>query len=327
MPHAPFLLSCLAAVVALAGVAPAAAQSAAIAPASTAQAVDAPVSPAPVTAPSAALALPGAAADAAGASPRAACTPILPVLQAAYPGLAALPAPEDHPGNTRYRVDAQRVLDLAPEPGEPFNAHVVTCKAWPARPDLWLVAVPLIDPNVPTDEEHRADLEVLVVDAATGRAQQRLRLPDAVSDDAVMLRALAFDTARYRLAPDDLAFGLRLVWENNSRANPFGETTLFLFDRPAGDDGALRLVLNKLSVSRDSGEWDTNCAGEFHSTSAVLSMGSTASHGLQDIIVRDTFETRKNTAKAEDCVETVTDRGVRQDTLRFDGQRYAVPAG
>ncbi|MCD9033361.1 hypothetical protein LDO32_16725 [Luteimonas sp. Y-2-2-4F] len=271
----------------------------------------------------AAAALCAAAPSRAGDA--SACDPLLPLLQAAYPGLSALPSSASHPENARYRVDAERVLDLAPQGPSAFNAHVAVCKPWPARAGLLLVAVPLLHADGEREDAHRADVDLLVVDAASGQPRQRLRLPEAASDDAMMLRSIVLDTARYDLAPDNRAFGLRLTRENNSRANPASVTVLYLIDRPHGDTGPLRRVLDNLVVNAEGGEWDTDCAGEFHSSASTLSMAAGITNGLHDIVLRSTSETRRNGIERGECVEQATDKGVNRETLRFDGRQYPVP--
>lgn len=254
-----------------------------------------------------------------------ACDPLLPLLQAAYPGLSAMPSPASHPENARYRVDAERVLDLAPQGPSAFNAHLAVCKPWPAHEGLLLLAVPLLHPDGEREDAHRADIDLLVVDAASGQPRQRLRLAEAASDDAMMLQSVVLDTARYDLAPHNRAFGLRLTRENNSRANPASETVLYLIDRPQGDTGPLRRVLGDLVVNAQVGEWDTDCAGEFHSSASTLAMAPGVTNGLHDIVLRSTSQTRRNRVERGECVEQATDQEVDRETLRFDGRQYPVP--
>ncbi|MBU4610808.1 hypothetical protein IMZ29_09780 [Achromobacter sp. GG226] len=253
------------------------------------------------------------------------CGPLLPIVQATYAGLSPLPSPADHPENDRYRVSDNRVLDIARDGPDSYNAHVVTCKPWPARDDLLLVVVPLLDPSVDSDVEHKADLDVLVVDAATSERRQFYRLADAASDDAMMLRDITIDTARYNVSQNNRAFGVRVTRENNSRANPASETTLYLFDRPRGDTGPLRLVMSDLVVNAEYGEWDTNCAGEFHSMSVTLSMAPTATRGMQDIVLRSESETNVNKPKGQDCMTRTQKHRTETETLQFDGKQYPVP--
>ncbi|MGE8590090.1 MAG: hypothetical protein ACN6OD_11955, partial [Alcaligenes sp.] len=141
--------------------------------------------------------------------------------------------------------------------GAPF---AVACKAWPADPDLLLVAVPLMQDTPDPENGHVGDLDVLVLDKQTLQVRQRRRLVGLMSDDAVRIAGLAFDTARYDVAADRRAFGIRIEREGASRANPFDETSLRLF---TVHENELRLVLDGMIVNHSSGVWDTTCAGEF----------------------------------------------------------------
>ncbi|WP_245424488.1 hypothetical protein [Rhizobium sophoriradicis] len=128
------------------------------------------------------------------------------------------------------------------------DPHAVICRVWPAQPQLTLIAVPLMTEQ--SDSENEGDIELLVVDSTNLQVRQRLRLDGLMSDDAFRVRSVAFDTARYQLAPKRTAFGLRVSREGSSRANPFGETTLWLFSIE-GD--RLKPVLDNIVVgeSRD----------------------------------------------------------------------------
>jgi len=115
----------------------------------------------------------------------------------AYPGAVAQ-------GERSVRVGS-RTLTL-PSPSS-IDPHAIVCRRWRGQPGLVLVAVPLIA-QVGVDSTS-GDLEVLVVDEATGRTRQRLRIAHAMDDDAVRISGISFDTAAYRLGPDRLAFGVR----------------------------------------------------------------------------------------------------------------------
>ncbi|TGQ51093.1 hypothetical protein EN854_34020, partial [Mesorhizobium sp. M4B.F.Ca.ET.211.01.1.1] len=101
------------------------------------------------------------------------------------------------------------------------------------------------------------DIELLVVDRNSKQVRQRLLQPGLITDDAIAIRKIEFDTGRYGLAPGVTAFGLRIEMANHSQANPFSETDLRLY-AVAGD--ALRMVLDGLVVAGNGGEGDTNCA-------------------------------------------------------------------
>ncbi|TSE11748.1 hypothetical protein C1D09_012805, partial [Mesorhizobium intechi] len=172
----------------------------------------------------------------------------------------------------------------APQDGIPG----LVCKIWPAHDDLVLVAVPLIDSAQSVDGQHLGDIELLVVDRKTLQLRQRLLQPRLMNDDAVAIRGIEFDTARYALAPGVTAFGLRIDMANHSQPNPFNETDLRLY---AIAGNALRAVLDGLAVAGHGGEGDASCAGSFHSSQVGLAMSPTVHRGYHDIIAVERLDT------------------------------------
>lgn len=196
----------------------------------------------------------------------------------------------------------------------------VICRTWPAQPQLTLVAVPLMTEQ--SDSENEGDIELLVVDSTNLHVKQRLRLQGLMSDDAIHVESVAFDTARYQLAPGKTAFGLRVTLEGSSRANPFGETTLWLFSVDA--DG-LKPVLDNIVVSENHGEWDTACAGEFNETTRTLSMGSPAKGLFADIVVAEKTTTSVATVGKDGDCQSEDKTTIGKHRLRYDGSKYTVP--
>lgn len=101
----------------------------------------------------------------------------------------------------------------------------VICKIWPANPDLLLAAIPLMRDGPSRDFGHDGDLRILVLDRATLKVHEHLQLDGLMSDDAMRISDVSFDTARYDVAPGRRAFGLRISRTGSSRANPFSETS------------------------------------------------------------------------------------------------------
>lgn len=237
------------------------------------------------------------------------CGNVDAIVRQAYPGAIAQ-------GERSVRA-GDRTLTL-PSPSS-INPHAIVCRRWRGQPGLMLVAVPLIA-WVGVDST-LGDLDVLVVDEATGSPRQRLRIPHAMDDDAVRISGISFDTAAYRLTPDRLAFGVRREWAGSSRPNPFFETTLSLYE-PRG--GTLSRVLDDLIVQRSQGEWDLSCTGETITAERILRM--IPGRRGQDISVleRITHSTSRQDSSGE-C--NTNDQPVAPRTIRlsFDGERYDVP--
>jgi hypothetical protein len=251
-------------------------------------------------------------------APAEACGDAATLLKNAYPG--ARPDPD----KTSFLLGERRLM----MPGQPSgDAPSMVCKVWPAHDKLLLVAVPSMDVKQALDNDRVGNLDILVVDRGSLKVQQRLTLPDAMSDDAIRIESLEFDTARYVIAPGVQAFGLRTTRNGASRANPFNEVSLHLFALGAGNTGPLRVVLDGLSVDRMSGEWDTSCVGQYTQHKAVLTMSTDVHNGFFDIRASKSSEDSKATLvkNGNDCKETVFNKQKTQYTLAYDGKQYPVP--
>ena len=235
------------------------------------------------------------------------------IVQQAYPKAKSM-------AKDSFAVDGA-IINLPSPDSIGSDPHAIVCKAWPAQPQKLLVAVPLM--TKPGDDENEGDLELLVLDRATLKVQQRLKLPGRMSDDAVQIRNVALDTARYQLSPSVIAFGLRLTQENNSRANPFSETDVWLY---AIDGDQLHPVLNGIVTHSNSGEWDTNCAGTFDEANRTLAMDSASHNGYNDILVTEKSSTSVSVVSKEgQCDENTGDTKKQTYRLGYDGKAYSVP--
>ncbi|BAV45690.1 hypothetical protein MesoLj113a_42230 [Mesorhizobium sp. 113-1-2] len=256
---------------------------------------------------------------AAGLSPALAsaddCGDAAALLRQAYPTV------QKSADGRSFTLEPHTSIPLAvPQDGMPG----LVCKVWPAHDDLLLVAVPLIDSVQSVDGQHVGDIELLVVDRKTLQPRQRLLQPRLMNDDAVAIRGIEFDTARYGLAPGVTAFGLRIDMANHSQPNPFNETDLRLY---ALAGNALQGVLDGLAVAGFGGEGDTNCAGSFHSSQVSLAMSPTIHRGYHDIIVVERKDTDEPAPDKDGECQSHPGKSVsRTYWLRYDGSRYPVPA-
>lgn len=233
------------------------------------------------------------------------------ILQNAYPNAQR----KGH----QFILDARVTLDL-----ELVGAHPgMVCKIWPAHDDLLLVAIPLIDHTKSNDDENTGDLDVLVVDRKSLQVRQRLLQPGLMTDDAMAIHEVDFDTGPYRLTPDVTAFGISIHIRNNSGPNPSGETTFRLY---AISGGELRLVFDGIDTASNGGEWDTRCAGEFESSKSTLAMNKTIRHGYHGITVTERNDSDKPFVnKHGDCKSRPGKRVIHTYRLTYDGARYQLP--
>ncbi|OZI40450.1 hypothetical protein CEG14_01400 [Bordetella genomosp. 1] len=236
------------------------------------------------------------------------CPQAFDVLRALYPGAEA-PAPD---GRVRLG-DGHTVAPISASASD--STPAVVCKVWPADESLLLAAVPLLE-DVPESNDSRAgDLGVYVLDSATLKVRHSLRMTGLLSQDAIRLNALTLDTARYTVA-GKRAFGVRIARSNTSQPNPMQQTSLRLF-LPEGD--TLRLVLDGVAVASFSGEWDTQCEGEFIRQRMTLAMAGRNMEGT------DTVEETRAEMQDGKCVESVVKRERNRYTFPLEDGQFLIP--
>jgi len=195
------------------------------------------------------------------------------------------------------------------------------CRRWPARPELTLLATPVWRDGGDGDAR-TGDVEVLVIDSDTLATRAWAVLSGALDSDAIFFDGMHLDTARYQLAPDTLAFGLRVQRRNGSGPNPFSEEQLYLL---AVQADTLRTLGPPMVLRRFQAEWDTRCAGDSTDVSRTVAVGPKGRHGLADLILRERRVTTHSWMEGDTCRDQDTPVEGERHVLRFDGRRYAVP--
>ncbi|SEA11451.1 hypothetical protein [Variovorax sp. YR216] len=212
-------------------------------------------------------------------------------------------------------------------PKRALDHERAVCEPWRGSPGRFIVVLPLPQSGGDHDTT-RFDLDVLVVQQAdngnTERAKIVSRLLDegALTEDASHIAEIRLDTARYTLAPDARAFGLRVIYQGSSRTSPYARETLTLY-LPQGQK--LAKVLEELEMTLERGEWDANCTGNFDTTRGTLSVMRAASNGLADLTLRRTRSGSRNLLQGEECITQERPATFSSIVLRFDGTLYRMP--
>lgn len=210
------------------------------------------------------------------------------------------------------------------QPGRALDGdRAAVCKVWPANEALTIAALPLSRPGN-TDIQGTDDLEVLVADTATGAIVAHVFEKSALQFDAVAVRGLSIDTARYELTPQQRAFGIRVDYDNMSRASPYEAEALSLY---VVEGATLRNVLGGLKVEESGGEWDENCAGTRHDTARTIAMGTADKSGYAALKVTTKTATTVSTLTAGNCVDHTKPAKPSITTLQYQNGRYDVPKG
>ncbi|MGJ7508885.1 hypothetical protein [Variovorax sp. GT1P44] len=210
-------------------------------------------------------------------------------------------------------------------PKRALDHERAACEPWRGFPGRFIVVLPM--PRESSEPgATQFDLDVLVVQQAdngnTDRARviSRLFEESALTEDAVRIAEIKIDTARYTLASDARAFGLRVLRQGLSRANPYANETLTLYV-PQGQK--LAKVLDELQLTLEQGEWDTNCTGNFETVRGTLSVARGIVHsGYADLILREARSESRSAPQGDECLTHELKPTFKSTVLRYDGSGY-----
>lgn len=172
------------------------------------------------------------------------------------------------------------------------------------------------------------DVDVLVVQQADNGNTERARIisrttePRGLSEDTTRIASIRVDTARYTLAPDAKAFGLRIVYRSAASESPYESERLSLY---VPEGAKLNKVLDELEVERQSGDWDTNCTGTFRTVRSTLSLARTTTNGYADLMLRQTGSNSRSSLVGEECVTRERPATFKSTSLHFNGTKYRIP--
>lgn len=204
-----------------------------------------------------------------------------------------------------------------------FNGQSMSrCKAWPAFNNQAISLKSTYVPDSGSDDAGVFDLDLAIIDSSNWKTLATYTKPGAYNSDAIALDNLVIDTARYRLASDVRAFGLRSKFLHSSHAIPYEKTDLALFVR---EGNKLRPVLEGLVVYKDNGEWMDDCVGESTKVRRTVEMASTSHNGFADLIVTSNASKLTTFKSGKECLSKTTDLKKTQITLSYDGTQYLIP--
>jgi hypothetical protein len=196
------------------------------------------------------------------------------------------------------------------------------CKVWPAVQNQAIAAKSVYLADADDEDVGVFDLDLAIVNASNAKPIATYRKPGAYNSDAVRFDDLRIDTARYRLAADVRAFGLRSKFVHSSHAIPYEKTDLALYIR---EGNQLRPVLEGLVVYKNNGEFSGDCEGYLKQIRRTVEIAESSHHGFADLIVTSRGTRMKNTQSGKECLSKTTNLKTTQVSLIYDGQQYVVP--
>lgn len=195
---------------------------------------------------------------------------------------------------------------------DPDRLSMVACKDLPETSSL--IAVAFINEI----ERHTYTMTVLVVTKATSQVRYAFVDKDPSFGPNGDPSDIEIDTARYWLASDKRAFGVRVKhslnpWDSTEDLNLFIQT-----------ENKLRRVLKDLAVASSSGR---ACELESHEMKRTLLVAKSISHGFYDLFINTKrIEVGPVYSTDHQCSSQET---TRSDTIRlqYTGDSYAYPPG
>ncbi|MGJ7579273.1 hypothetical protein ACSFA3_03725 [Variovorax sp. RHLX14] len=214
-------------------------------------------------------------------------------------------------------------------PNRALDHERAVCEPWRGFLGRFIVILPMPVPVALSEPGlTEFDVEVLVVQQADNGNTERARIvsrsmePRGLSEDTTRIASIKIDTARYALAPDARAFGVRIVYQSAVRESPYESERLSLY---VPDGTKLHKVLDELELERQSGDWDTNCSGTFRTVRSTLLIARTTTNGYADLMLRQTGSNSRSSLVGEECVTRERPATFKSTSLHFDGERYRIP--
>ncbi|MBD9677937.1 hypothetical protein IB274_14585 [Pseudomonas sp. PDM18] len=207
--------------------------------------------------------------------------------------------------------------------GLDFTFTEVKCKPWPAMREYSI----LVNPYTYAFSNGRVDgaylgAVVVVIDSKSGEVTGSLNDRRISEVDAISLKSIFIDAARYRLSDDGVAFGIRFLQANQSSATPLQEEFMNLYI-PKGR--GFKSVARGLLTSSYSGEGDGWCVFEGGASNSIFVMGTGIAHNMRDIQVVKTDRRISSRQINNGCSRTESVSGSVRVLLKFDGEQYKVP--
>ncbi len=200
------------------------------------------------------------------------------------------------------------------------KTDLIVSKANPQTPNEVIIVIPeIVEEGI---QYFALNSHIVIADNRTGKIIQKFFESSQTNQwvsDAIMLRKISIDTARYFINKKIRAFGVKVRYQGMSRVNPYTSETLSLFIKSGN---RLKKILDKYSVMNAIGEWNGNCSGEFTDTKNTLIMSNQKSNGFFNILIKSKVtETKNEVNKNGECDAKVITTN-QKSILKFNGKVY-----
>lgn len=207
------------------------------------------------------------------------------------------------------------------------EADYVNCKAWPAHDnwDITLQALFRLDPSYAYNAGIRQgtyDIDLRVVDREDTGVLARYPRIGLYHSAELLLSNLEIDTGRYKVTPDNQAFGIRaLFMREDGETDTRQALTLYL------KEGAqLRPVLDNLGTLKITNARGNRCEGNTLYVERTVEISKEMTQGYADLIVRSVNKTMPQKMVNGQCTSHTMEGKRSQQVIKYNGKQYVVPA-
>jgi len=212
-------------------------------------------------------------------------------------------------------------------PEKPLNHALTVCEPWRGKLNFSIVVLPL---SLGDNNQWRdPDLEILVVQQPDNGNSERSTVVSRIlepggplDEETGPITEIRVDPAHYRLGPNEVAFGLRVMRRVDSTANPSSSETLALYMPKKAE---LVKLLDELEIAFEYGKNGSECDAQTLTRRGQLSVAPSKSHGLADLTLQYTQWSSRGIAQDDQCLAQPPRATYKTVTLRFDGERYRPP--
>ena len=182
----------------------------------------------------------------------------------------------------------------------------------------------LVIPEIVSESDHFFELNshILIINSKTGKIISKFfesyQTNEWVSD-AIQMVEISIDTAPYIVQKGKRAFGIKVRHLGSSKPNPYEIETISLFIK---NKDQLSRVLKNFEINGNSGEWDTDCAGEFNTEKKILIISDIITNEYYNIIVKNKIIDSKTFINEQgDCDEKEKTQTIKT-ILKFENNEY-----
>lgn len=209
-----------------------------------------------------------------------------------------------------------KVLNQLKLSSSQIHNELYTEKKMPNAEKSFIIVVPVLQGKLEVDG-FSVKNTILITDNE-GIIKNKYVDPTEFGSDAIMLQSFTIDTGLYNLNSNIRAFGLAADYYGSSRPNPYSSSDISLFYL---EGKTLKKVLDSYNLKTYSGEWDTNCSGEFEGNTSVIIVDHAKTNGFANLKIKT--ESTKTISKEinGECTEDKKSK-ISYKTLKFNKSVY-----